>query len=112
MPTGLQALDAGGSCGVTSRSQKLVLMALLAAVGSAFAAAPAVAADQEPVEISPANKLYLQAVTESERASKLERRGKLERAVEAYELAGRLSEGSIAEAERTGASEQGRPPQV
>lgn len=70
---------------------------------------------QEPtqeVDISPANKLYLQALAESESASKLERRGKLERATHAYELAGRLSEASIAEAERTGAAEQGRPPQV
>jgi tetratricopeptide (TPR) repeat protein len=70
------------------------------------------AAQEQQVEISPANKLYLQAVTEAERASKLERRGKLERATHAYELAGRLSEGSIAEAERTGVAEQGRPPQV
>ena len=84
----------------------LLFAALLAAVASHTAPA------QEEVEISPANKLYLQAVTESERASKLERRGKLERAVDAYELAGRLSEGSIAEAERTGVAEQGRPPQV
>ena len=91
-----------------SRLQKLGLMVLLATVAAGFAAA----AEEEAVEISPANKLYLQAVTESERASKLERRGKLERAVDAYELAGRLSEGSIAEAERTGAAEQGRPPQV
>ena len=63
-------------------------------------------------EVSPANKLYLQAVAESESASKLERRGKLERATHGYELAGRLSEASIAEAERTGVAEQGRPPQV
>lgn len=69
-------------------------------------------APPQEVEVSPANKLYLQAVAESESASKLERRGKLERATHAYELAGRLSEGSIAEAERTGVAEQGRPPQV
>ena len=69
-------------------------------------------APPQEVEVSPANKLYLQAVAESENASKLERRGKLERATHAYELAGRLSEASIAEAERTGVAEQGRPPQV
>jgi hypothetical protein len=73
----------------------LLFAALFAAIASHTVPA------QEEVEISPANKLYLQAVTESERASKLERRGKLERAVDGYELAGRLSEGSIAEAERT-----------
>lgn len=69
-------------------------------------------APPQEVEVSPANKLYLQAVAESENASKLERRGKLEPATHAYELAGRLSEASIAEAERTGVAEQGRPPQV
>lgn len=69
-------------------------------------------AAQEQSEISPANKLYQQAVVEKDRASKLERRGKKDAAVDAYELAGRLSEASIAEAERTGAAEQGRPPQV
>ena len=91
------------------RSSAWALCAILLWAG--FVAMPATAQEQEP-EISPANKLYLQAVVESERASKLERRGKLERAVDAYELAGRLAEGSIVEAERTGAAEQGRPPQV
>jgi tetratricopeptide (TPR) repeat protein len=70
------------------------------------------AAEEPPLEISPANKLYQQAVVESSRASKLERRGKRDAAVDAYELAGRLSEGSIAEGERTGAAQEGRPPQV
>lgn len=69
-------------------------------------------AEQSTAEISPANKLYQQAVVEGDRASKLERRGKIDRAIHAYELAGRLSEGSIAEAERTGAAEQNRPPEV
>ena len=81
---------------------------MLLAIGAAGEMA---IAQEQPVEVSPANKLYLQAVVESERASKLERRGKLERATHAYELAGRLSEGSIAEAERTGVADQGRPPQ-
>ena len=74
------------------------------------------ATSQEPAagepEISAANKLYQQAVVEADRASKLERRGKIERAIHAYELAGRLSEASIAEAERTGVADQGRPPEV
>lgn len=63
-------------------------------------------------EVSPANRLYEQAVVESERASKLERRGKMRPAIDAYELAGRLSEASLAEAERTGISEDDRPVEV
>ena len=86
-------------------------MLLIAALFLAAAASNPARA-QEEVEISPANKLYLQAVREGERASKLERRGKEEPAIHAYELAGRLSEASIAEAERTGAAEQNRPPEV
>ena len=63
-------------------------------------------------ELSPANKLYEQAVVESERASKLERRGKVQPAIDAYELAGRLSEASLAEAERTGIAPDDRPVEV
>jgi tetratricopeptide (TPR) repeat protein len=80
-------------------------------IATAFIGA-ALAADEPQLEISPANKLYQQAVVESGRASKLERRGKKDAAVDAYEMAGRLSEASIAEAERTGAAQEGRPPQV
>ena len=54
------------------------------------------AAAQEQPEISPANKLYQQGVIEGERAWKLERRGKKQAAVDAHELAGQLSEASIA----------------
>ncbi|MFN2508191.1 MAG: hypothetical protein ABR589_05405, partial [Chthoniobacterales bacterium] len=71
-----------------------------------------VAAEEAPAEISPANKLYQQAMIEAERASKLERRGKEEAAIDAYELAGDLSEASIAEAERTGLPTENRPPEV
>ncbi len=63
-------------------------------------------------EVSPANKLYQQAVLEGDRASKLERRGKKEAAIDGYELAGQLSEASIAEAERSGLAPQDRPPEV
>ena len=63
-------------------------------------------------ELSPANKLYGQAVVESERASKFERRGKMRQAIDAYELAGRLSEASLAEAERTGIAPDDRPVEV
>jgi tetratricopeptide (TPR) repeat protein len=42
----------------------------------------------------------------------LERRGKKEAAVDKYELAGRLSEASIAEAERSGQAQENRPPEV
>ena len=63
-------------------------------------------------EVSPANKLYQQSVIEADRASKLERRGKKEAAVDGYELAGHLSEASIAEAERSGIAEEDRPPEV
>ena len=69
-------------------------------------------AAQEQSEISAANRLYLQAVAEGERASKLERRRKREAAIDAYETAGQLSEASIAEAERTGVAQQNRPPEV
>ena len=65
-------------------------------------------AAQEQSDVTPANSLFQQAGVESERASKLERRGKKE-AVDAYELAGKLSEASIAEAERTGIREEDRP---
>jgi tetratricopeptide (TPR) repeat protein len=68
-----------------------------------------IAAEQPEVEVSPANKLYQQAVIEAERASKLERRGKKEAAIGAYELGGQLAEASIAEAERTGVAEEDRP---
>ncbi len=70
------------------------------------------AAEEPRQEISPANRLYLQAVAEGDRASKLERRRKREPAIEAYELAGQLAEASIAEAERTGVAQQNRPPEV
>lgn len=63
-------------------------------------------------EVTPANRLYQQAVIESDRASKLERRGKKERAIDGYELAGQLSEASIAEAERSGLAQEDRPPEV
>ena len=69
-------------------------------------------AQEAQSEVSPANKLYQQAVVESGRASKLERRGKMQPAVDAYELAGKLSEASVAEAKRTGVTQQGRPPEV
>ncbi len=63
-------------------------------------------------EITPANKLYGQAVIEIERASKLERKGKEKAAIDAYELGGQLSEAAIAEAERSGLAEEERPPEV
>ena len=71
-----------------------------------------VAAEESAVEVSPANKLYQQATIESTRASKLERRNKRDRAIDAYELAGQLSEASIKEAERTGVTQENRPPEV
>lgn len=79
----------------------------------ATALAPCATGQEEvPPQISPENKLYQQAVIEGERASKLERRGKRLAAIDAYEAAGELSEASIAEAERSGAAEENRPPQV
>ncbi len=66
---------------------------------------------QEP-EVSPANRLYQQALVEIERASKLERRGKKPAAIDAYELGGQLAEASIIEAERTGLTGEERPPEV
>lgn len=77
-------------------------MALLAAT---------VATEAQP-EVSPANRLYQQAVIESDRASDLEQRGKKQAAINGYELAGQLSEASIAEAERSGLAQEDRPPEV
>lgn len=70
------------------------------------------AQEEPPSEVSAANKLYQQAVVEIERGSKLEHHGKKQPAIDAYELAGKLSEASIAEAERTGIPEQDRPPEI
>ncbi len=86
----------------------MLLVLLLAAASASHVAA------QEEVqpEISNENRLYQQAMVEAERGSKLERRGKKAAAVDAYEFAGRLSEASITEAERSGAAQEGRPPQV
>ena len=67
--------------------------------------------EQEP-EISPANKLYEEAVAESDSAAQLERHGKKEDAVDAYELAGKFSEAAITEAERAGLPQESRPPEV
>ena len=69
-------------------------------------------AAEEPPDVSPAKKLYQQAVIESDRASKLERHGKRTAAIEAYELAGQLSAASIAEEERGGQAPEERAPEV
>lgn len=94
-----------------SRHIALVRTAITCALMFAALLAPSVTAQEQP-EISPANKLYQQAVIEAERASKLERRGKKDAAIAAYELAGQLCEASIAEAERSGLPQQDRPPEV
>lgn len=72
----------------------------------------AIAAAEAQSETTPANKLYQQALVESDRAAKLEKHGKKKAAIDSYELAGQLSEASIAEAERTGIPEQDRPPEI
>lgn len=74
--------------------------------------AASAAAEEPQTEVTPANKLYQQALVESERAAKLEKRGKKQEAISAYELAGQLAESSIAEADRTGIPEQDRPPEI
>jgi len=94
-----------------------MMIAALAVAGwgeraTVIAAEEAPSAEAVPPEVSPANRLYQQALVQSARASKLERRGKKLEAIEAYELAGQLSESAIAEAERTGMAEQDRPPEV
>ena len=63
-------------------------------------------------DLASANRLYEQSVAQITRASKLERRGKEKEAVEAYELAGQLCEGSLSEAQQTGLPEGERPPDV
>ena len=70
-----------------------------------------VTAQAEPA-IPFANDLYAKAVNENARASKLERRGKERDAIEAYELAGQLSEGALTEAEQAGLPLASRPPEV
>ncbi|MEO5719942.1 MAG: hypothetical protein ABIR71_00545 [Chthoniobacterales bacterium] len=80
----------------------LILATVLATIAGAHA---------QP-EVAPANKLYQQAVAEIESASKLERRGKREAAIDGYELGGRLAEAAIGEAERSGLTEEERPPEV
>ena len=110
LPFGCRSWSEYRSCGVKIAAFICLASALLLA--SAAAQQPAVVETAPAPEISEANKLYQQAVIEANRASTLERRGKIERAIHAYELAGRLSEASIAEAERTGVAEQGRPPEV
>ncbi len=72
----------------------------------------AVAAPLRAQEAAPSNSLYNQALVESGRAAKLERRGKKVDAINGYEMAGRLSEAAIAEAERTGLAPENRPPEV
>ncbi len=67
---------------------------------------------QEESGLDPAKKLYEQALVESERASKLERRGKREPAIDAYEWAGRLAAASITELERAGQPETERAPEI
>ena len=91
---------------VKSTIYRALVMVML--VGSIIPA-PVNAADEAQAELTPANRLYEQAVVEGERASKLERRGKMEAAIDAYELTGRLCEASLAEAERTGIPEEQRP---
>ena len=88
---------------VRSAIQYGLILATLVASTSATKAEP---------EVSPANQLYQQAVIEGNRASNLERRRKKQEAIDAYELAGELSEASIAEAERSGEAQENRPPQV
>ncbi len=63
-------------------------------------------------DVSFANGLYGHAVGQITRASQLERHGKKREALDAYELAGQLSEASLTEAEQAGALAQDRPPEV
>ncbi len=79
----------------------------------AFGARPATAQEPSPTaEVSAANRLYQQALEEAAQAVKLERRGKKPAAIDSYEHAGQLCEAGIAEAERTGMTEETRPPEV
>jgi len=67
---------------------------------------------QAEPEVAFANTLYGKAVNQSNRASELERRHKYREAIDAYEVAGQLSEAALAEAEQAGSFAQGRPPEV
>ncbi|MFN2475760.1 MAG: hypothetical protein ABR526_05385 [Chthoniobacterales bacterium] len=80
-------------------------------VATAVACTVSRAADSES-ETTAANKLYQQALVESDGAAKLEKRGKKQAAIDSYEFAGKLAEASIAEAERTGIPEGDRPPEI
>jgi hypothetical protein len=85
---------------------------LFATVVACTAARLPVAAAEAESETTAANKLYQQALVESDSAAKLEKRGKKQAAIDGYEFAGKLAEASIAEAERTGIAEQDRPPEI
>jgi tetratricopeptide (TPR) repeat protein len=62
-----------------------------------FACVLAVAAKAQTGDEMQANALYRHAIAQSERASKLERRGKEQEAIDAYEAAGQLCEGALGE---------------
>lgn len=68
-------------------------------------------AEAQPELLSP-NGLYSQAVNQSARAAELERHGKKQDAIDAYELAGQLSEAALAEAKERGWLTGDRPPEV
>ncbi len=76
-----------------------------------LALASCVSTRAEP-DIPFANNLYAKAVSQSARASELERRGKEREAIDAYELAGQLSEGALTQAEQAASPPESRPPEV
>ncbi len=86
-------------------------VAIQAAVIGALICARSTVTEAEPELLSP-NGLYSRAVNQSARASELERRGKKQDAIDAYELAGQLSEAALAEAEERGWLADDRPPEV
>lgn len=95
------------------RVRSTLQIALVCAAAVAVAVGEsAPAAEQSQDAAAPGDRLYQQAVVESERASKLERRGKKEEAANAYELAGELAEAAIAEVARNGIPEADRAPEV
>lgn len=85
--------------------------AFQAAIVSALLFGPALSSEAQSESLS-ANGLYTHALNQSARAAHLERRGKKQDAIDAYELAGELAEAALTEAKERGWLEENRPPEV
>src|SRR4051812_17175622 len=90
-----------------ARVRQLISSALLLATLCMVAFAAKAQTDE-----TPAATLYRQAVSQSERASNLERRGKFDQAIDAYEATGQVCEAAIAELDAMATPPQDRSPDI